>query len=192
MFEVFAKYLRDQIELSDDELEMIREVTVVRKLRKNQYLLQEGDVWRYNAFITKGCLRTYSVDDRSNEHIINFAVENFWIGDRESLLNGTPSKFNIDAIEDCEVLLISKDNFVLLTKNIPQFQDLVNLIIERSFVASQNRINSNVSHKAEEKYKTFMEKQAHIALRVPQHMVASYLGITPETLSRIRKQSLKK
>lgn len=192
MFEVFAKYLRDQIELSDDELEMIREVTVVRKLRKNQYLLQEGDVWRYNAFITKGCMRTYSVDDRSNEHIINFAVENCWIGDRESLLNATPSKFNIDAIEECEVLLISKDNFIRLTKNIPQFQDLVNLIIERSFVASQNRINSSVSHTAEEKYKNFMEKQAHIALRVPQHMVASYLGITPETLSRIRKLSLKK
>lgn len=192
MFEVFAKYLLNQIQLSDEELEMIREVTVVRKLRKNQYLLQEGDIWRFNAFITKGCLRTYSVNDKSNEHIINFAIENWWIGDRESLLNGTPSRFNIDAIEDSEVLLISKDNFAILTKKIPQFQDLVNLIIERSFVASQNRINSTISHSAEEKYKNFMEKQGHIAVRVPQHMVASYLGITPETLSRIRKQSLKK
>ncbi len=192
MFEVFAKYLLNQIQLSDEELEMIREVTIVRKLRKNQYLLQEGDIWRFNAFITRGCLRTYSVNDKSNEHIINFAIENWWIGDRESLLNGTPSRFNIDAIEDSEVLLISKDNFAMLTKSIPQFQDLVNLIIERSFVASQNRINSSISHSAEEKYKNFMEKQAHIALRVPQHMVASYLGITPETLSRIRKQTLKK
>jgi CRP-like cAMP-binding protein len=126
MFEVFSKYLLNQIQLSDEELEMIREVTVVRKLRKNQYLLQEGDIWRFNAFITRGSLRTYSVNDKSNEHIINFAIENWWIGDRESLLNGTPLRFNIDAIEDSEVLLISKDNFAMLNKSIPQFQDLVN------------------------------------------------------------------
>lgn len=192
MFEVFAKYLQNKIQLSDAELEMIRQVCVVRRLRKNQYLLQEGDVWRFNAFITKGCLRTYSINDRLQEHIINFAIENYWIGDRESLLNGTPSRYNIDAIEDSEVLLISKDNFAVLMKSIPQFQDLVNLIIERSFAASQDRINSSISFNAEQKYASFMEKQPQIAIRVPQHMVASYLGITPETLSRIRKQNLKK
>ena len=192
MFEVFAKYLQNQIQLSDAELEMIREVCVVRRLRKNQYLLQEGDVWRFNAFITKGCLRTYSINDKLHEHIINFAIENYWIGDRESLLNGTPSRFNIDAIEDSELMLISKDDFAILIKKIPQFQDLVNLIIERSFVASQDRINTSISLNAEEKYANFMEKQSQIAIRVPQHMVASYLGITPETLSRIRKMSLKR
>ena len=192
MFEVFAKYLQNQIQLSDAELEMIREVCVVRRLRKNQYLLQEGDVWRFNAFITKGCLRTYSINDKLHEHIINFAIENYWIGDRESLLTGTPSRFNIDAIEDSELMLISKDDFAILMKKIPQFQDLVNLIIERSFVASQDRINTSISLNAEEKYANFMEKQSQIAIRVPQHMVASYLGITPETLSRIRKMSLKR
>lgn len=93
MFEIFAKYLQDQIHLSDAELDMIKKVCVVRRLRKNQYLLQEGDIWRFNAFITKGCLRTYSINDRLNEHILNFAIENYWIGDRESLLNGTPSRF---------------------------------------------------------------------------------------------------
>ncbi|MEO6177147.1 MAG: Crp/Fnr family transcriptional regulator [Flavobacterium circumlabens] len=192
MFEIFAQYLQSKIELSDQELKMIEEVCVVRKLRRNQYLLQEGDIWRYNAFITKGCLRTYSVDDRSMEHVLNFAIENYWIGDRESLLNGTPSRFNIDAIEDSTLLLISKENFAGLMKSIPQFQDLVNLIIERSFVAIQDRINNSISLNAEEKYIRFIEKQPQIALRVPQHMIASYLGMTPETLSRIRKQSSKK
>lgn len=192
MFEVFSKYLLNQIELNDEELEMIREVSILKKLRKNQYLLQEGDIWRYNAFITKGCIRTYAVNDKLQEHIINFGIENYWTGDRESLLNGTPSRYNIDAIEDSEVLLISKENFAMLTKNIPQFQELINLIIERSFVASQNRISISISHTAEEKYNAFMEKYPQIASRVPRHMVASYLGITPETLSRIRKQILKK
>ncbi|PZX94515.1 Crp/Fnr family transcriptional regulator [Flavobacterium aquariorum] len=192
MFEVFAKYLRNQIQLNDEELEMIQKVCVTKRLRKNQYLLQEGDVWRFNAFIINGCLRTYSINDKLQEHIINFAIENWWIGDRESLLNGTPSRFNIDAIEDSEVLLISKENFKMLMKSIPQFQELVNLIIERSFAASQDRINNSISLNAEEKYTRFLEKQPQIAIRVPQHMVASYLGITPETLSRIRKQSLKK
>lgn len=192
MFEVFSEYLQNKIELSDLELQMIREVSVIRKLRRNQYLLQEGDIWRFNAFITKGCLRTYSVDDKSVEHVLNFAIENYWVGDRESLLNGTPSRFNIDAIEESILILISKDNFARLMKSIPQFQDLVNLIIERSFVASQDRINNSISLNAEEKYRSFIEKQPQIALRVPQHMIASYLGMAPETLSRIRKQSSKK
>ncbi|MBS7232606.1 Crp/Fnr family transcriptional regulator [Flavobacterium psychroterrae] len=192
MFEVFAKYLQNQIQLNDQELNMIQKVCVSKRLRKNQYLLQEGDVWRYNAFITSGCLRTYSVNDKLQEHILNFAIENYWIGDRESLLNGTPSRYNIDAIEDSEVLLISKEDFAVLMKSIPQFQDLVNLIIERSFAASQDRINSSISLNAEEKYATFLKRQPKIANRVPQHMVASYLGITPETLSRIRKLNLKK
>lgn len=192
MFEIFAKYLQNQIQLNDQELDMIQKVCVRRRLRRNQYLLQEGDVWRYNAFITSGCLRTYSVNDKLQEHILNFAIENYWIGDRESLLNGTPSRYNIDAIEDSEVLLISKEDFAVLMKSIPQFQDLVNLIIERSFAASQDRINSSISLNAEEKYATFLIRQPKIANRVPQHMVASYLGITPETLSRIRKLNLKK
>ncbi|MFH7018648.1 Crp/Fnr family transcriptional regulator [Flavobacterium sp. FlaQc-47] len=192
MFEIFAQYLQSKIELSDQELKMIREVCVVRKLRRNQYLLQEGDIWRYNAFITQGCLRTYSVDDKSVEHVLNFAIENYWTGDRESLLDGTPSRFNIDAIEDSILLLINKENFARLMKSIPQFQDLVNLIFERSLVASQDRINNSISLNAEEKYFRFIEKLPQIALRVPQHMIASFLGITPETLSRIRKQSSKK
>jgi len=192
MFESFQKYLKDKIPLSDEESGMIQAVSVIKKLRKNQYLLQEGDIWRFNAFVCQGCLRTYSVDDKGNEHIINFAQEGWWIGDRESLATGNPSKYNIDAVEESIVLLINKDNFTILMKNIPQFAELVIQIIERSFVASQERINANISGDAEKKYQYFMGKYPRLALRIPQHMIASYLGITPETLSRVRKNYQKK
>ena len=191
MSEIFAKYLKSQIQINDSQLEMIQKVCVVRRLRKHQYLLQEGQVWGFNAFVTKGCLRTYSINDRLTETIINFAVENYWTGDRESLFNGLPSRFNIDAVEESEVLLISKENFAMLMKAIPQFQDLFNLIMEYSLLESQNRINSTISYSAEEKYTIFIDKYFSISLRVPQHMVASYLGITPQTLSRIRSRCLK-
>ncbi|KGO86662.1 cyclic nucleotide-binding protein [Flavobacterium rivuli WB 3.3-2 = DSM 21788] len=192
MYEVFQNYLNNKISLTDEEADLIKSVTIIKKLRKKQYLLQQGDVWGYNAFITQGCLRTYSVDEKGMEHVLSFAVENWWIGDRESLLSGEPSRFNIDAIEDSEVAIIRKVDFDRLCREIPAFNDMVNLILQKSFVASQNRIHSAISFTAEEKYLNFIQKYAGFALRIPQNMIASYLGITPETLSRIRNQSAKK
>ena len=149
-------------------------------------------MWKYNAFITKGCLRTYAVDDKGMEHIINFAIENWWTGDRESMLNNQPSKLNIDAIEDSEVVLITKQNFDLLCAQIPVFNEMVNAIIQKSLIANQNRILSTISSTAEEKYTNFINKYPDFAVRIPQAMIASYLGIKPETLSRVRNSAAKK
>jgi CRP-like cAMP-binding protein len=192
MFEVLRQYLLKQITLSDEEMASIEEATTIKKLRKNQYLLQEGDVWRYNAFVAQGVVRTYTIDDKGNEHIISFAMENWWTGDRESLLTGKPSRYNIDVIEDAVVLLIPREKFTELTKNIQPLNELVTAVVERSFAASQQRININISGDAIEKYQYFLNRYPQLALRVPQHMIASYLGITPETLSRIRKNNAKK
>lgn len=192
MIEVFKTYLKEKGSFSDVELKQIESVTTIKKLRKRQYLLQEGDVWKYNAFITKGCVRTYTVDEKGNEHILNFAVENWWTGDRESLFSGKPSVYNIDALEDSQVALITKENFNLLCKEIPAFNNMVTLILEKSFIVSQSRIQSFISSTAEEKYLKFLETFPHLPMRVPQGMIASYLGITAETLSRIRKSMLKK
>ncbi|RBQ09033.1 Crp/Fnr family transcriptional regulator [Pedobacter miscanthi] len=192
MIEVFKTYLKEKGSFSDVELKQIESVTTIKKLRKRQYLLQEGDVWKYNAFITKGCVRTYTVDEKGNEHILNFAVENWWTGDRESLFSGKPSVYNIDALEDSQVALITKENFNLLCKEIPAFNNMVTLILEKSFIVSQSRIQSFISSSAEEKYLKFLETFPHLPMRVPQGMIASYLGITAETLSRIRKNALKK
>ena len=187
MFAVFAQYLQHHAAFTPDEIAQIEALSVVRPVRKRQYLLQAGDVWGYNAFVTNGCLRTYSVDAKGAEHILHFAVENWWIGDQESLATGQPSRYNIEAVEDSTVVLIKKEDFERLRQQIPALNELVNAILHRSFLASQNRIHSAISYSAEEKYREFLQKYPAFALRIPQHMVASYLGMTTETLSRIRR-----
>jgi len=192
MFDVFQNYLQSKITLSDTEIELIKSLSAIKKLRRRQFLLQEGDIWRFHAFVCSGFVKTYSVDDKGQEHIMNFSPENYWTGDRESLTTGNPSKYNIDAIEDSEILLIKKEDFERLCIQIPKFNELVNTILQKSFVVSQDRIHSNISLSAEDKYQNFIQKFPSIANRVPQHMIASYLGISPETLSRVRKPAVKK
>lgn len=192
MFEFFLKYLQDKISLSLEEVEMIRSVAIEKKLRRKQYLLQQGEIWKYNAFVSSGLLKSYSISEDGQEHIMSFSPENYWTGDRASLMNGTPSQFNIDAIEDSEVILIEKMNFESLCKNIPQLNNMVNAILQKSFVVSQSRIHTQISLSAEEKYQDFLKKFPKISNRIPQHMIAAYIGITPETLTRLRRKSFKK
>lgn len=192
VIETFINYIREKASLTPDELELIKSVCLVKRLKKRQYLLQEGDVWKYNAFVAKGCVRTYTIDEKGNEHIINFAIEKWWTGDRESLISAQPSIFNIDALEDSEIVLITKAAFDKVCAEIPAFNALINTILQRSFIAAQHRIHTFISLTAEEKYLRFLEKNPHLPMRVPQGMIASYLGITAETLSRIRKQTARK
>ena len=192
MIDVFLNYLKNKGNFSEEELGSIADATLIKKVRKRQYLLQEGDLSRYNIFVTKGCLRTYTVDEKGIEHILNFAVENWWLGDRESLETGEPSIYNIDAIEDSEVALLTKEKFDRLCREIPAFNNMVNAILQKSFLVAQNRIHTFISLTAEEKYLSFLEKFPHLSMRVPQSMIASYLGMTAETLSRIRKLIVKK
>ncbi len=192
MFEQFKEYIGQKATLTEADYAKIEAVCIFKKLRKRQYLLQEGDVWKYNAFITKGLVRFYSVDENGRENIVSFAKENWWTGDRASLLTGEPSKNNIDAIEDTELILVTKTNFDRLCREIPAFNDMVNAILNKSFITSQNRIHSAIAFTAEQKYLDFVQKYPDLSLRVPQAMIASYLGITPETLSRVRKETVKK
>ncbi len=192
MFEIFQKYLTDKIELSIEEINLVQSVSKEKKLRKKQFLLQEGDIWHYNAFICRGLVKTFSIAENGTEHIINFAPDNYWTGDRESLINETPSRLNIDAIEPTELILIEKSDFEKLCAEIPQLNQMVNQIIQKSFIVSQGRILANISFTAEEKYQNFLEKYPHIVNRIPQHMIASYIGITPETVTRLRRNMVKK
>lgn len=192
MFDIFLKYLTDKIALSEQEIQLIESVCTSKKLRKKQFLLQEGEVWHYNAFICRGLVKTFSIAENGTEHIMSFAPENYWTGDRESLINGTPSRLNIDAIEPTELIIIEKSDFEKICADIPQLNQLMNQIIQKSFIVSQNRILANISFTAEEKYQNFLEKYPHIVNRIPQHMIASFIGITPETLTRLRRNRIKK
>jgi len=192
MFGPLKQYISSKTTLTEADYARIEAVCIYKKLRKRQYLLQEGDVWKYNCFIVKGLLRFYNLDDNGKENIISFAREDGWTGDRASLLTGEPSKNNIDAIEDTELILITKNNFDVLCREIPALNDLVNAILNKSFITSQSRIHAAIAFTAEQKYLDFIQKSPDLAMRVPQAMIASYLGITPETLSRVRKESAKK
>jgi len=187
-FQVFRDYVSRHTQLSEADFALLQSGAHPKKFRKHQYLLQEGDVSRYHCFITKGLMRTYSVDEKGNEHIIRFAMENWWISDRESLLTDKPSRFNIDAIEDSEVLLFDRPTMAMLMERIPAFGKMITDVLDKSFITSQTRIHEAISSTAEEKYNTFVQRYPAFALRVPQSMIASYLGIKPETLSRLRNK----
>jgi len=192
MFTVFKKYISQRDTLTEQEWSMIESVSTLKKLRKHQFLLQEGDIWNFNAFVCEGCFRRYHIDENGNEHTLQFSIENWWTGDRESLNLGTPSKFNIEAIENSVVLLIHKDQFEMVCEKIPSFSNTISSILQKSMTVSQKRIQADISLTAEDKYLHFVQTSPQLASRVPRNMLASYLGISPETLSRIRKLTARK
>jgi CRP-like cAMP-binding protein len=193
MYEILEKKLSEKISLTDDEFNLAKTFFIPKKLRKKQYLLQEGDVCKYLAFVEKGILRSYSVDEKGNEHVIQFALEGWWIADSYSLLTGEPSGYNIDALEDAELLLLSHASNEMLFDKIPKFERYFRFLMQNNMIALQRRLLGSLSQSAEEKYIRLSQAYPDIIQRVPQHLIASYLGVTPETLSRIRKQmSLRK
>ena len=191
-YQPLRRYVNDYTSsiISDEEFELIRKAFTHKKLRKKQYLLQEGEVSKFTAFVLKGALRQYWVDTKGVEHILRFAIENWWIGDRDSFANLTPSKYNIDALEDSELLLITPAQLQELRSQAPSFVEVMHKMDERNFIATQKRIHASISYTAEERYQELMKTNPDFIKRFPQNMIASYLGITPETLSRIRKQAL--
>ena len=191
MFEFFAAYLKEKALLTDDEIEQVLACTSSKKIRKRQYLLQEGEVCHYNCFVEKGCMRSYRVGEDGAEHIMTFAMPNWWVSDQESYNNGTPSKNNIDALADSEVLLIEKKDWDTLINEMPAFREWQDKLKSKSLDAAENRIMSHISDSAEEKYNKFITSFPDIFNCVPLHMVASYLGVSRETLSRIRNHFIK-
>jgi CRP-like cAMP-binding protein len=192
MFEIFAAYLKEKGGLTEEEVKLVAEVTVEKKLRKRQYLLQEGDISNFNCFIAKGCLRMYRLGKDGTEHILRFGVEDWWMSDYESYNTNTPTKNNIDALEDSELLLIEKEDLDALCQKIPVLQKFIKRLEDKSFNVTQNRILSNISETAEEKYEHFIKSYPAFNSRIPLHMIASYLGVSRETLSRVRQNQVRR
>jgi len=187
MSDVFAKYLRSHIEITDKDLELIRSAGVERNLRKWQPLLQDGETWLINCFITSGCLRIYRFGDDGREHTFRFGVDTWWVTDVESYNREKPSLFNIEALAASTVLIWTKAKWTELMLTIPVLKEFQETLMANSYEASQRRIYSLISSSAEEKYIEFQKTYPSVFNRVPLHMVASYLGVSRETVSRLRK-----
>lgn len=188
MYERLFQKFDEKVQLTDEEKELSKSFFLPKKLRKRQYLLQEGDVGKYVAFVEKGMLRSYSVDEKGYEHILQFAFEGWWIGDHFSFLTGEPSPYNIDALEDCELLLLTRSAEEQLIQKVPKMERFFRLLLQNSLISLQRRLVGSLSQPAEKRYTELTQSCPTIAQRVPQHMMASFLGITPETLSRIRRE----
>jgi CRP-like cAMP-binding protein len=192
MYELFFQKLNEKVPITQEEQDIIRSYLTPKKLRKKQYLLQEGDVCKMIAFVEKGALRSYSVDDKGNEHIIQFAIEGWTISDLYSFMTGEPATYNIDALEDSELVLISKSAQEDILKRCPKYETYTRLQITGAYLAMQKRLTSLISLPLEERYTNFINLYPNIVQRVPQHMIASYMGLKPETLSRLRKKLAEK
>lgn len=188
MFQQLFKSIQEKVLLTQEEMELCKTFFIPKKLRKKQILLQEGDICIYNAFIEKGILRSFTMDEKGNEHIVQFAIEGWWITDLSSFLTNSASVYTIEALEDSELLLLTTSAREALMDKIPMFERYQRLLLQNAYIANQSRINSALTETAEEKYINLANVYPGIVKRVPQHMIASYLGLTPETLSRVRKQ----
>lgn len=188
MFDLLYKAVSAKITLSRDEWELSISLFVPKQIRKKQFLLKAGELCMKTAFVNKGCLRAYSTDSNGEEHITQFALEGWWIADLNSFITGEPAMYNIEALEDSELLLIDKSSQEILFNKVPQFERYFRLLIQSSYVALHKRLLSTITDNAEEKYLRMQRTYPDIMQRVPQHMIASYLGLKPETLSRIRKK----
>ena len=178
--------------MTNRDIEMIKSAFVPKKIRKKQYFLQEGEVCKYMAFIVKGAMRQYTVDNKGIEHIVGLFIENWWAADRESFIMLTPSIYNVDAWEDTDALIITRADQVNLFNAVPLLNELSLKLDQRHAFATQKRLNDFVSLPAEKRYTQFTTAHPDFLQRFPQHIIASYLGITKETLSRLRKQMTKK
>jgi CRP-like cAMP-binding protein len=189
MYQNLFNYISDysKMSITVEEEELIINHFRPKKLRKKQYFLQEGDVSKYTGFITKGAMRQYYTDDNGDEHVINLFVENYWATDRESFLNLTPSTYYIDAWEDTELLMTTRADMLELIKKVPAIDAMIRMMDDRNAIATQKRITSIINNTAEERYEAFVKSHPQFIQRFPQHQIASYLGVTKETLSRVRK-----
>jgi len=194
MHESLIKYINSYTStaLTDSEEDLIKNIFIPKKIRKKQYFLQEGQVCKYSAFIVKGAMRQYNVDNKGVEHVVQLYIENWWAVDRESFIMLTPSIYNIDAWEDTDVLFMTHADYLNLAKHIPALLELSRKLDQRNFVTTQKRLNASLNFSAEQRYADLVKTRPEFLQRFPQHIIASYLGITKETLSRIRHQAAKK
>lgn len=188
MMELLLAEISKELPLTKLEEDQIKAAFTVKKLRKRQYLIQFGEVFRHLFFVEKGMLRAYLKGEKEEEHVIQFAPEGSWIPDSFHQLEDMEATYNIDSLEPSEILCIDREAFQELLLKVPKLEKYFRVVMQKRLKALHLRVINYLTHFAEDKYKMFMQVYPEIVQRVPQHMIASYLGIKPETLSRNRKK----
>jgi len=181
-------YFNKLLPLNKEEQSVVEEVFKERKVKRRELILQEGDTSRYNTFIVEGCFKMYYVDEKGKEHNLQFAIENWWIGDISSFYTGEPSKLNVEALENSTILQIKKENQERLFVDYPKFNRIFRVLAENAMVSMQRRVLNDISSTAEERYLDFLKRYPQFFNRISNVQIASYLGVTPEFLSAIRKK----
>lgn len=192
MEQTFYLYLRDNALVRAEHLPELMELVTTKEIQKGEFLLSKGQVCKHSFFIEKGLVRFYSIDEAGKEHIVQFAPENWFISDRGSVYFGQPSAFFMDAIEDTTVVLLDHHFIETASEISTEFRNYNEYLLQYHIRHLQDRINLLIGASAEKRYLDFIKLYSDLTLRVPQWMIASYLGITPESLSRVRKELAKR
>lgn len=190
MPQLLLQNIKNHVTLSTKEEEQIIAVLKYKKLRKKHFVLQEGEVQSQLVFVKEGCLRSYSIDDNGFEHILQFAPPGWWIADMESLIKNQPASLNIDAVDDSQIIFMSTIDLEKLYQSIPQLERSFRLLAERSLATYQHRLIDALSLPAKQRYMNFCARYPTLITCLPQKYVASYIGITPEFLSKMLKEKM--
>lgn len=188
LFASFDKYLP----LNAAEREDLSKRVIERKIKRRQFILQEGEICKHYTFVAAGCFKKFYVDEKGTEHNLQFIAENDWIMEIDSFFGEKPSRVYIEAIEPSVILQLAKTDLIDLYMNNPKFGRVFRVIVETRLVELENRVLQSISSTAEERYLSFLSQYPHLSSRLPNTQIASYLGITPEFLSKVRKDLSKK
>lgn len=183
-------HVKKVITLSESEQQEFTSILEEIKISKKQFLIEPGSLVNSEYYVVSGCLEAYYLDESGNKHIIQFALEDWWISDFEAFFNKEPAKLYVETLEDCTLLAINMDTLEILYSRIPQFERFFRIKTTRAFVSLRTRILSTLQKSAKERYLEFCEAYPKIEKRVPNYHIANYLGLKPESLSRIRKEVL--
>lgn len=186
--EVIFTNIARHIKLNEEEKKYFQSILIYKQLKKGKVLLKYGEICKYQYFVISGCLRNYSIDEYGKEHVMMFAPANWWTSDLYSYVTGLPTEFIIDALVDTEVFEISKEDMENVYERIPKFERFFRIQFQNAIVKDSKRINAAMSVPAEERYQAFIKQYPDIYQQIPLKHIASYLGISPEFLSKIRNK----
>lgn len=185
---LLVQNIERHVHLDAREAEWVLSLFQPKVIKRKEFLLRQGEVCRSENFIVKGCVKVYSIDENGFEHILMFGVEGWWIGDLLSFLTGKESRFHIEALEDTELLQITRPDLDRLYEKVPKMERFFRILFQNAFIAHMERIDQSLSLDAAGRYAHFIRKYPAFGQRIPQKQIAAYLGITPVFLSMLRRK----